>query len=150
MRATQLNKAYEVTVGEHTFSVRKFDIFTNSRITFNIMSTVAPLLGSLDALSGDSEEEHGENILSNLTGALAGMDGNRLEALLRELLLDEGCIAYDNERLTKDTLNEIFCGDLYGLLHLAVKVFMLNNEKSFTMLGTQFGFRASQSPATLT
>ena len=148
MRATQLNKAHDVTVGEHTFSVRKFDIFTNSRITVNIMSVVAPLLGGLGPLAGDAGES--ETILTQLTGAFASLDGSKFEALLHELLLDEGCIAYENERLTKDTLNELFCGDLYGLLHLAVKVFMLNNEKFFTTLGTQFGFRASQSPATLT
>ena len=65
MRATQLNKAHEITVGERTFSVRKFDIFTNGRITFNIMSTLGPLLGGISG--GETE---GEGFMPGLMGAL--------------------------------------------------------------------------------
>jgi hypothetical protein len=152
MLASKANKPHEVAVGEHLFHVRKYRALPSARISGNLVSTIAPLLGGAGSLF---DEESNKNVLDSnlsellpeLAEALAKVDGDKLEKLLRELLIDEGCISFDGDLLTQSVLDELFCGDLFGLLELAVKVCKLNFETVFTMLGNRFGIRAESEKA---
>jgi len=149
----------EITVGDYLFHVRKFRALPASRISGDVVALLAPLLGSAGSLldgvdvnarkGGDSGKGEDSGLLDQdlgtflpaLADALAKLEGKKLERLLLELLIDEGCITFDGDLLTQAVLDDLFCGDLMGLLKLAVEVIKLNFASLFTMLGSQFGSR---------
>ena len=181
----KLNQQTEIAVGDLVFFVTKFRALAAARISGDVVSLVAPLLGGagslLDAWAGSDDDtpetvegvdnsENGEGvdaaaagessstmldqnfgaILPALTDGLAKLDGRRLEAILLELLIQEHCISYEDKCLTQAVLDEVFCGDLMGLLTLAVEVIKLNYGSLFTMLGSQSGNRAVSALKNLT
>jgi hypothetical protein len=154
----RLNEVTKIDVGDLMFHARKFRALTAARISSDVIALVSPLLGGagplLDAWGGsDADSENGSNdvalldqdfgaFLPALSGGLAQLDGRRVEAVLKELLIDEGCISYEGDALTQSVLDELFCGDLMGLLKLALEIIKLNFGSLFTMLGFQSGSRA--------
>jgi hypothetical protein len=126
----------EIAIGENVFYVRKFRALAAARISGDVIALLAPALGGI---SGENAED---NVLSRIAAGLKDLSGDRLEALLKELLIDEGCISYEGDILTADTLDEVFCGDVAGLFRLAIEIIKLNYQSLFTLLGDQFGSRA--------
>jgi len=161
MKVAKLNEIAQVSIGDNVFCVRKFRAFPSARISGNVIALLAPLLGGAGALfdawggSDDGGDDGGADnssllnqdiasFLPDLAEGLAKLDGRKLEVMLGELLIDEGCISYDGNRLTQDMVDEVFCGDLKGMLTLAVEVIKLNYGSLFTLLGFQFGSREDQ------
>jgi hypothetical protein len=162
MNATKMNNTAEIVVGDQVFYVRKFPALTAARISANVLALLAPLLGGAGGLLGSLESEDGENVfdadigslLPSLASSFSSLEGKKMEIVLKELLLEERLISIDSAngittKLTQDLLDEIFCGDLMGLLTLAYEVIKLNYGSLFTMLGNLSGSRAFTPPKSL-
>jgi hypothetical protein len=154
-------ETHEINVGDMKFYVRLFKALPAARISANALAVLAPLLGGAGGLlNGDENiledifDVDISKILPAIASGFASLEGKKMEIILRELLLDEGLISYEDEDgrpqpLRSAALDEMFCGDLFGLLNLAFQVIKLNYGSLFSMLGTQSGSRAFTPPKSL-
>ena len=153
-----------VEVGENTFYIRPFPAFKASNIFGQLVKTVTPVIGGVLSLAGEAGGKGGGSLFDidfdkaapALAGALSDLSGDKLEALLRQLLIDYKNISTDDPNtgrttiLTEDLANEIFCGDTQDMFILAVEVIRLNYNGFFNKLAAQFGdaFEALQARMT--
>ncbi len=125
------------TIAGQVFYLRPLPAFRAANLLGELAACFGPLAASL-VLWLQKEEESSE-----LGGAFRHLSGEQLENLLDKLLLQPGNLAVEVEnepqRLSRDLLNEMFCGDLAGLLQLAGEVLKLNYQSFFGKIGSLFG-----------
>lgn len=132
-------KRMEVTekeIGKNTFYIRPFAAFTAANISGEVVSVLSPVLGGLAPLFGNMEKESGkkgsagsetesvmdmdiEKALPAITDALGNVSGDKIEHLMKRLLIDNGNISVegpdtdgDVKKLDRDLADEIFCGEI--------------------------------------
>jgi len=148
-------KQMEVTtkkIGDNTFYISPFPAFTSARISGDLASVIAPIIGSfapmLKGVDADSTEDlmnkDMDEVLPVLSEALAQLEGDKLEDLIKQLLIDYKNISYDDEdgeatRLTYDAANEIFCGEMQDMFVLCWEVIKLNFGGFFKKIAGQSG-----------
>ena len=164
-------KQQEVThkaIGGIDFYITPFSAFTSARISGDLASVLAPVLGSFAPLvkgmdpnevgnkeAGDKEagDKTSDNDIMNMdmeealpaiSGALSQLDGDKIERLMKELLINYKNIAYDNEdgeteRLTFDSANEVFCGEFQDMLLLCWEVIKINFGGFFKKIAGRSG-----------
>lgn len=155
-----------VTVNDTVFYIFPFSAFTAANLSGEVIALIGPVVGSFLPLAGKGkgntqnidpdEQEQGKGILDTeidmeeagkaVANAFSNLSGDKVERLLRKLLVDNGNIAYENEngkreRLTPDTADELFCGNAQGLFVLAFHVIRVNYSGFFGKLPTLFGNR---------
>ncbi len=142
----------KVPVGDMEFYIRPFPAFKAANITGELASVLTPLLGMLVPLiseSGEKEENEEKTILDTDAAKAAeamancpAIDGNRMEKLMKKLLLG-GHIAVEledengnteEEELTQDLADEIFCGNIQDMFVLCFHVIRLNFRGFFGKL----------------
>lgn len=143
----------ERTLNGHTFYVRPFGAFKAANMSGEIMSLLMPLLAGVAPIVAGAELK-GENVILDmdaekaappLAKAMTGINGDKLEALLRKLLIQHKNISVEldgeNEAkpLTADLADEVFCGDTQDLFILAFDVIKVNYSGFFKNLGGQYG-----------
>lgn len=151
-----------VTVNDTVFFIFPFSAFTAANLSGEVIALIGPVIGSFLPLAGKGTvneqnadpDEQGGGILDReidieeagkaVANAFSGLSGDKVERLLRKLLVDNGNIAYENEngkreRLTSDTADELFCGNAQGLFVLAFHVIRVNYSGFFGKLPTLFG-----------
>lgn len=143
----------EVVVGDYHFYIRPFPAFKSANLTGELASVLAPLLGALMPLVGklDGNNAEGNNgglmdiDVSDAASAIMNcpeISGDKVELLLKKLLLgghigveipnEDGEV--EAERLTEETANEIFCGDVQDMFILCFHVIRLNFNGFFKKL----------------
>lgn len=151
-------KQMEVTtkkIGDNTFFISPFPAFTSARISGDLASVIAPILGGFAPMLKGVDAENAENtedimnknmdeVLPVLSDALSHLEGDTLEGLLKQLLIDHKNIAYENEdgdavRLTFDVANELFCGEMQDMFVLCWEVIKLNFGGFFKKIAGQSG-----------
>lgn len=129
-----------VTVNEYQFHIFPFPAFKAANMSGDLMNVLGPVLGGLATLLGGSSENEneGSSLLDvdveksapAIAGAFGSISGDKLEALLRKLLISGRNITVDIEDetvyLTEDVLNEIFCGSIESMYILAFHVIKAN------------------------
>lgn len=87
-----------------------------------------------------------EKVLPALAAAFGSLSGDRLERLMRRLLVDNKNISVEGEStdgrtvtLDKDLADEVFCGDIQDMFILCYEVIKVNFSGFFKKLGVQFG-----------
>lgn len=144
----------EVTVGENTFYIRPLPAFKAANMSgelaalvLPIVSGLAPLLGSVDT----GEEGKGlldiklEDAAPAVAGAFSSVSGDKIEAILKHLLISGKNIAVElpdegkPQTLTEDLANEIFCEDVQDMFLLAFEVIRTNYNGFFKKLAARFG-----------
>lgn len=132
----------EKTLGENTFYLRPLPAMKAAGLMGDLSALAVPLLTSLAPLLGRS----GENPLDiNLNSAkigeaFSGLSGDRLEVLLKKLLLQYKNVSVQTSEsdkalvLTQDLLDELFCGEVQDLFLLAFEVIRLNFRGFFRRL----------------
>lgn len=154
----------EVAVGENTFYIRPLPAFKAANISgelaallLPIVSGLAPLLGSVDT----GEEGKGlldiklEDAAPAVAGAFSSISGDKVEAILKHLLIAGKNIAVElpdegrPQTLTEDLANEIFCEDVQDMFLLAFEVIRTNYNGFFKKLGDRFGKVAEQAEKTV-
>lgn len=152
-------KRMEVTekrIGDNVFYIRPFAAFTAANLSGDLSTLVAPIISALapllegiglDDLEGERSimDAEMDEILPALSDALSTLSGDKIERLMRKLLVDNKNISYEDPGtgnaaiLTADAANEIFCGELQDMYVLCWEVIKLNFKGFFKKLGVQSG-----------
>ena len=142
-----------VTIGEIEYAIYPFGAFDAAAISGDLAKMIGPLL--VGVLPFIDEKGKPAADLSNLgpalNMALASLDGEKLQSMLRQLLIvkkninceyrdDTGQIV--QKLLTIELANEIFVGNLDEMVQLAVEVVNFNFAGFFTQMLTLFGSRS--------
>lgn len=143
-----------VTVGENTFYIRPLPAFKAANLTGELAALVLPIVSGLAPLLDkvDSGKEgkglmdlNIEDAAPAISGAFSALSGDKLEAILRHLLIAGKNIAFETPEdekprvLTEDLANEVFCEDVQDMFLLAFEVIRTNYNGFFKKLGGRFG-----------
>ena len=165
MSASKQMETVEKVIGENVFYIRPFAAFTAANISGDLAKILTPMIGGLlpavaGALSAKEKMEKAndndennvlddievEDIADGLSHAFEGLSGDKVERMMKRLLIDSGNIAYENEDtngkavpLTYNAANEIFCGEVQDMYILCAHVIALNFKGFFKRLGVQSG-----------
>lgn len=159
----------EKVIGENTFYIRPFAAFTAANISGEVIAVLSPVLGGLAPLFGDMEKESSkspkgegsenanwmdmdiEKALPSITDALGNVSGDKVEHLMKRLLVDNGNISVegpdtegDVKKLDQDLADEVFCGEVQDMLILCFEVIKLNFKGFFKKLGARSGSLTGQ------
>ena len=89
-----------------------------------------------------------------MTEALSSLDGNKVENILKRLLVKENNVSVDyngtTELLSENTANEMFCGNFENLILLAFEGIKVNYGGFFKSIGLQSGSAGDQQEKTTT
>ena len=145
-------EATRVSIGDYNFYIRPFPALVAANMTGDLANMAMPLLASLAPIIGDQlkDEEEGKSVLDTdvapaISGAFSSLTGDKLEKLMRKLLIKQRNIAYagmDDEKpkpLEENDLNEVFCGDVQDMFILAYHVIKLNYAGFFEKIASRFG-----------
>ena len=149
----------EKVIGENTFYIRPFGAFAAANISGElaallspILAGIAPLFGGLDTGDGGSDAAANpldmdiEEAMPAISSALSTISGDKVERMMRRLLIDQQNISVQGEDtdgdtviLDKDLADEVFCGELQDMFILCYEVIKLNFKGFFKKIGAQFG-----------
>lgn len=145
-------EATRVSIGDYNFYIRPFPALTAANMTGDLANMAMPLLTALAPIIGNQikEEDEGSNVLDTdvapaISGAFSTLNGDKLERLMRKLLIDQRNIAYEGigdekpKPMEKNDLNEIFCGNVQDMFILAYHVIKLNYAGFFEKIASRFG-----------
>ena len=148
---------HKTRVGEHTFYIWPFKAFVSANLSGDLLGLLTPVIGSLlpfiggGGADGQDPMDVDVNKAAPVIGeAFNALSGNRLETMLRKLLLLHENITvdvddedqpgkYHAEKLTEELVDELFCGEIQDMYILAFKVIQFNFSGFFTKLGSRFG-----------
>jgi hypothetical protein len=135
----------EKIIGGNTFKIRPFPAFIAANISGELGGVLAPVLaGAIPLVTGGKTDMMSLDI-SSFSGALSSLSGDKVESLLKKLLIQHGNISVvpagesEAERLDSDLANEIFCGSAQDMFILAYEVVGANFAGFFEKLGRRFG-----------
>lgn len=143
----------EVKVGENIFYIRPLPAFKAANLTGELAALVMPLASGLAPLIAavDPDKEDGglldinvEDATPAVASAFAQLDGDKVEKILRHLLLAGSNISIEipGEKarlLSEDLANEVFCTDVQDMFILAFEVIRTNYNGFFKKLAARFG-----------
>lgn len=146
-------KRMEVTekqIGENTFYLKPFPAFTAANISGELAALITPMISGLAPFfTGKSLEQvmtmEMEDAMPAFSDAFSALSGDKVERLMKKLLIDHKNISVDNpetgktEVLDLDLANEVFCGDVQDMFLLCFEVIKINFSGFFKKLGAQFG-----------
>ena len=153
MKAARQFETKERVIGDYTFYVRPFPAFVAANISGELFSLILPIIGTLapaaakavSATSPDLLDMDAETAAPLLARGLSGLEGDKLEHILKKLLVKHKNIAVEfegdgnPETLTEDLANEVFCGDTQDMFILAFDVMQVNYSSFFKKAGALFG-----------
>jgi len=142
-------KAERVLNGNR-FSIYPFYAFTAANLSGEISSLILPILASIAPAAGKTGGDsvldiNVEDAAPALASGLSAVNGDRVESLLKKLLVKHGNISVElagedeAQRLTEDLANNLFCGDAQDMFILAFDVIKVNFSGFFVKLGTLSG-----------
>ena len=150
----QHDTKHERDLNGNTFYVRPFGAFKAANLSGEILSLLTPILAGVAPIVAGATVE-GDNIslldmdaekaAPHLASAMSGINGEKLEALLKKMLIQYKNVSVqldgkdEAELLTEDLANEVFCGDTQDMFILAFDVIKVNYSGFFKKLGGQFG-----------
>ena len=142
------------TVGDNTFYIRPLPAFKAANLTGELAALVLPLVSGLAPLLDkvDSSKEGGglmdldvSEAAPAISGAFSSISGDKVEAILKHLLIAGKNIAFETPEddkakvLTEDIANELFCEDVQDMFLLAFEVIRTHYNGFFKKLGARFG-----------
>ncbi len=140
-----------VTVNKTNFHIFPFPAFKAANLSGELIALFGPMAGGLVAiLGGDGNDSSNpldldvEKAAPALATAFDSLSGDKVEAILRKLLVTSRNITVDMddgtaEYLTEDMINEIFCAEVQGMYVLAFHVIKTNFGGFFAKLGSLSG-----------
>ncbi len=147
-----VNKQMESTVqkiGNNTFYIYPFPAFTSANLSGEIAGLLTPLVTQVAAAVGMSKEKSVmdmdvSKIAPQITGAFSSLSGDKVERLLRKLLLEENVgIMPEGEShavwLNEEICNVVFSGSTQDMFILAFYVIKVNYADFFGKFGSLYG-----------
>ena len=150
----KVHEPKNVEIGGVTFYIWPYKAFAAANISGELAGFLLPLVGALAPFIGTKDAEGNEKSLLDINAeeaapaiaeAFSTLSGNRVEAILKRLLISKENITVDHPdtketvRLTEDLADEIFCGEPQDMFVLAFEVIRFNFNGFFSKLGSQFG-----------
>lgn len=152
----KLMEPRSVIVGENTYYIRPIPAMKAANMSAELAALAAPLLAGLAPIMAmaDGKKEDGSSkglfdievtdAAPAIGEAFSSLSGDKLELLLRHLLITGGNISVEIpgqrvQPLSEDLLNEIFCMDVQDMFILAFEVIRTNYNGFFEKLGGRFG-----------
>ncbi len=140
----------EKKIGENTFYLTPFPAFTAANISGELAVIITPMISALAPVFGGKSMDNVldmemEDALPAFSDAFSALSGDKVERLMKKLLIDHKNITVDNpetgktEVLNLDLANEVFCGDVQDMFLLCFEVVKINFGGFFKKLGAQFG-----------
>lgn len=151
----------EKEIGGNKFFIRPFPALVAANISGDLAAAVVPILGAIAPLaskingSANLLDMNAEEAMPVITEAAANLSGDRIEYLMKKLLINHMNISVEiagsqqTETLAEDLLNEIFCGDIQDMFLLAFEVIRINFAGFFGKLGSQYGVALKQKMTVL-
>ena len=141
------------TINGNTFYIRPFPAFKSAFISGEVFAFLSPLATALIPAavvtmgSGDSSvlDSDISAALPALSTGLSGINGDKVEGLLKKLLIQYKTISVElvgeseAQLLTEDLADEVFCGEVQDMFILAGEVIRVNFPGIFKKLGDRFG-----------
>ena len=150
----KMMEVIEKQIGEHMFYIRPLPAFYSANLSGELANFLTPVFGSLATLAdvaGDDGQFHLEDIDMEkigpaLSDAMSGVSGDKVETLMRKLLLNKQNISVsgpatdgDVKLLDTDLVNEVFCGEIQDMYLLCFEVIKFNFKGFFKKFGARFG-----------
>lgn len=143
----------EVKVGENIYYIRPLPAFKAANLTGELAALVLPLVSGLAPLIAAVDPDKEDNGLLDIdvedatpavASAFAQLDGDKVEKILRHLLLSGNNISIEvpgekTRLLSEDLANEAFCTDVQDMFILAFEVIRTNYNGFFKKLAARFG-----------
>lgn len=169
MAVPKMMETKNITIGEVNFAIYHFNAFYAAGLSAElgkflgpVIIGIMPVLAARDAAEEAAKQGKAEDIagipLSDAMPAiiqgLQTLDGATVQRLMKELLTDQGNISceYRDENgrmkqavLNEDLVNQFFCGDINGMIELAVEVINYNYEGFFGNLLSLYGSQISDT-----
>lgn len=153
----------EVKVGENIYYIRPLPAFKAANLTGELAALVLPLVSGLAPLIAAVDPDKEDNGLLDIdiedatpavASAFAQLDGDKVEKILRHLLLSGNNISIEvpgekTRLLSEDLANEVFCTDVQDMFILAFEVIRTNYNGFFKKLGDRFGKVAEWAERTM-
>ena len=141
------------TISGNRFYIRPFPAMKSAYISGEVFSFLSPLAASLlpaavGVISSESESALDADIagaLPALASGLGGVNGDKVEGLLRKLLIQYKNISIEQEHeteaqlLTEELADEVFCGEVQDMFLLAYEVIRINFPGIFKKLESLYG-----------
>lgn len=152
------------TISGVDFYITPFPALKAANLSGEIFSLIGPLISGfvpvIQTVRANPDMEPVEavskmdmaDLMPGIVDAMQHMSGDRIEGLLKKLLImnqnvaceydyegEDGEIHHVKGRLNGDMLNEIFCQDVYGMYRLAGEVIAINYGSFFENMTTRFG-----------
>lgn len=143
--------AKERTLNGNTYYIYPFAAFVSVNLGGELMSFLTPVLGGVMPIIADVADDVSvfdmdtTKVAPMIGEALSGIDGDKVEKMLKKLIVEKGNVAVQLEgeseavTLTEDIANEAFCGEVQDMFILAFDVIQANFKGFFKKLGSQFG-----------
>lgn len=148
----KLMEVTEKQIGEYTFFIRPFPAFVSANLSGELAALLMPVLGSLAPLAGNVGDDFDVNDVDleklgpAIVDAFSGLSGDKIETLMRKLLISQTNISVSGpatDGMTKildmDLANEIFCGEFQDMYILCYEVAKINFGGFFKKIGARFG-----------
>ena len=128
------------TISGNTYYVRPFGAFTAANLTGELSAVIAPLVGTAAFLMDSSSSAFDLNIekaMPALVSGFSSLSGDKTERLMKLLLVEHGNISVDVEGkretqlLTEDLADDLFCGEIDGMMILVFEVIKANYSGFF-------------------
>lgn len=151
----------KVVVNGYNFYIRPFPAMVSAGLAGDLASMLTPVLSGILPLISKKEDGEEDEIdididkaATSLASCMDGFSGKKVESMLKKMLIAHENIAvevpvYDEdgvetgeleqEVLTMDLANELFCGEVQGMFVLSFHVIKLNFNGFFKKLGGQYG-----------
>lgn len=146
MQESKMFTPRDVVVSGTQFHIFPFGAFKAANLSGELAQLAIPLIGAISSLpSGEGSnplDTDLEKIAPALSGAFDSLSGDKVETLLRKLLIGKNVsVDYgeDTVYLTEELMNEIFCCDIMGIYKLAFEVIRTNYGGFFKNLGNLSG-----------
>lgn len=153
MNVTKQISATEYTISDVRYSVRPFPAMDSAGVLGDLLSVIAPAIGTVGRSVMMSKSETLEGMMGDvsvdeITGKLSGLNGTTLKKIIKELLIDSQNIYFHHpseplpdrfELLNMDTFNELFCQGLDDALILCGHVIKLNFGSFFGRFAARYG-----------
>ena len=153
----------EVTVGENIFYIRPLPAFKAANMTGELAALVLPLVSGLAPLLSavDLEKEDNglldikvEDAAPTIAGAFSSLDGNKVEQILKHLLIAGSNISVEQagarvRGVTGGRAGEVVGSGVRDMFIVAFEVIRTNYNGFFKKLGDRFGKVAEWAEKTL-
>ncbi len=136
-------------VGDNLFYIYPLPAFPSANLFGKITAVLSPLLGGIAGVFGESGDKKimdigVEEAIPHITEAFSSLSGDKLEELLRSLLLSGNVYVgkvgtTEVEMLTEDASNEVFCQNMQDMFILAYHVINVNYKGFFDKFGDLSG-----------